>query len=437
MKLALLGGEKAVTEKRAPFSLVTQKAYETTNAMMNAGDISISPVFGEFEERFASYIGVKYGLCFCNGTTAIQSALFAVGVGAGDEVIVPSFTFWATVGSVLACNAIPVFADVDLDSQTLTAEHIEKVITPKTKAIVAVHTWGTPCEIEPIIDLAKKYNIKVIEDCSHAHGAVYHSKKVGSFGDIGCFSLQGSKVLAAGEGGIMVTNNREYYERSCALGHYERLAKFDDDSLYKKFSGTGLGYKHRAHPLGIAIANAGLDVLDERNDIRYNNGKLLDSMLSDLEFLIPQKSPENARRVYAYHYMRYVPEKLGNLSLNVLCKALAAEGVLGGRCGYGRLHTAPFVTDGGMFGNGCPLSCPHYAESYIPDASLPNTESLAVNSLMVAPRFENESKECIEQYAAAYHKISENVEELLEYEALLSKEEKAEKQTIGRSINSF
>jgi len=203
MKLALLGGQKSIvrTKEELAIPVVPEKAYDTVIDMMKKGDISFSPVVGNFERKFADYIGVDYGLCICNGTTSIQAGLFAVGVGAGDEVIVPSFTFWATVGPVIASNAIPVFADVDLELQTLTAETIEKCITPKTKAILVVHTWGTPCEIEPIIELAKKYNLKVIEDCSHAHGATYHGKKVGSFGDVGCFSLQGSKVLPAGEGG--------------------------------------------------------------------------------------------------------------------------------------------------------------------------------------------------------------------------------------------
>lgn len=423
MKPALLGGEKAVKSKYEIFPLVTEKGVTDVNNMMTSGDISISPIFRTFEERFASYIGVDYAVSCCNGTTSIQSALLTLGVGTGDEVIVPSFTFWATVGPVIACNAIPVFADVDIDMQTITAEHIKKVITPKTKAIIIVHTWGTPCDIEPIIQLAKEHNIKVIEDCSHAHGAEYNGKKVGSFGDLACFSLQGSKVLAAGEGGIMVTNNRNYYEYACALGHYERIEGFSENSAVKKFIGTGIGYKHRPHPLGIAIANAGLDVLDERNEIRYQYGMLFNSMISDLDFLVPQKTPEEGKRVFAYHYMRYVPEKLKGLGIATLFKALSAEGVLGGSCGYGKLHRSPFVTD---------VNIPDYS---IP--ALPSTENLAINSIMAAPRFENVSRELIEEYAEAYHKIADNVDSLLEYEATLKKEELEINKNANKSINTF
>lgn len=439
MKLALFGGEKSVnkTAEEMAFPVVPESAYETIIGMLKAGEITSSPKVAEFEEKFAKYIGRKYGLCFCNGTSSIQSALFALGVGAGDEVIVPSFTFWATAGPVLACNAVPVFADVDLSLQTLSAENIAKVITPKTKAIVVVHTWGTPCDMEPIMTLAKKENIKVIEDCSHAHGAVYHGKKVGSFGDIACFSLQGSKVLAGGEAGIFVTDVEEYYEKGCALGHYDRLPNLSDDSFYKKFVGTGLGYKHRVHPIAVAIADAGLDVLDERNQIRNSFGKMLDTLLGDLEFLVPQKVPENAERVYAYNYMRYIPEKLKGLNFYVLCKALYAEGVACGTCGYGRLHKAPLYTDGGVFGNGCPISCPHYGSTYIPTPSLPNTELLAQNAIMIAPRFEAVTEDDIMQYSQAYHKVAENVDKLLEYQATLDPELLRPVSRIGYSNNFF
>jgi len=439
MKLALLGGEKAVTKNinEYTFPLVPEKAYQTVTDLMRKGEISDSPLTRQFEERFASYIGLRYGLCYPNGTTSIQGALFAVGVGAGDEVIVPSFTFWATVGPVLAVNAIPVFADVDLETQSLTAETIEKFITPKTKAIVAVHTWGTPCEIEPIAALAKKHNLKLIEDCSHAHGATYHGKKVGCFGDVACYSLQGSKVLPGGEAGILVTDVKEYYERACALGHYERLGSLDESSEYRKFVGTGLGYKHRVHPLAIAIADAGLDVLDERNEIRTRNGKLFDSAISELGYISLQKVPENAERVYAYHYARYMPEKLQNLNFYVLCKALGAEGVVGGICGYGRLHTAPLYTEGGNFGNGCPLSCPNYGKDYKPTPSLPNTELLADNDIMIAPRFETTDTAVVEQYIQAYRKIYENVDALLEYQKTVPEDILYAKKGIGRSINYF
>lgn len=436
-KLALLGGEKAVDESvQTQLPVVAPAAYKTVNELMLKGEISASPIVGDFEKKFADFIGVDYALCCNNGTTSIQEGLFAVGVGAGDEVIVPSFTFWATVGPVAAVNAIPVFAEVDESMHTLTAETIEKHITPRTKAILVVHVWGNPCEMDPIMELARKYNLKVVEDCSHAHGASYHGKKVGSIGDVGCFSLQGSKVLAAGEGGVLVTNNREYYERACALGHYERLSGLPDDSEYKKFNLTGFGYKHRIHPLAIAIADAGLDRLESLNKSRKENAEYLEELISDLDYIKPLKTPENSERVFAYHYVTYIPEKLKGLSLITLLKALAAEGVCCGSCGYGKLHQAPFYTGEGPFGHGCPFACPNYPEKYVPTEKLEVTERLAQNAVMIAPRFETDNKDIVKQYAKAYHKIYENIDLLLEYE----EENRLAEQRIvndGRSINVF
>ncbi len=437
-KLALFGGEKAVSGwlERCQRPVVADRAYKTINDLLIKGDISASPVTHNFERRFADYIGTEYGLCYVNGTTSIQAALFAVGVGAGDEVIVPSFTFWATVGPVAATNAIPVFADVDRDTHLLTAETIEKCITPKTKAILLVHVWGNPCDMDPIMELAKKHNLKVIEDCSHAHGASYKGKKVGSIGDVGCFSLQGSKVLAGGEGGILTTNCREYYERACALGHYERLGNLPDDSEYKKFRITGFGFKHRIHPVAAAIADAGLDRLDELNALRKENGEYFDKLLEKTGYIKPLKVVDGGERVYAYHHVEYLPEKLKGLSMHTLLEALTAEGVCCGGCSYGQLHKSPFFTGEGPFGHGCPFSCPHHEGEYAPAEYLEVSEHLNKTVIFAAPRFEYADKSVIDEYAHAYNKIIDNLDLLLKYDAEKNEKEK-ELKNDGRSISTF
>lgn len=436
-KLALFGGEKAVKKSLAEISypLVPEHAYPRINEILQKGEISASPVVQEFEGRFSQYIGRKYGLCEVNGTTSIQAALFAVGVGAGDEVIVPAFTFWATVGPVVACNAIPVFADCDVETHCITAETIEKCITDKTKAIIAVHVWGTPCDLDPIIALAKKHNLKLIEDCSHAHGATYKGQKVGSFGDVGCFSLQGSKVLPAGEGGILVTDSEEYFARAVAYGHYDRLNSLPDGNSYKKYSLTGMGYKHRIHPVAAAIANANFDTLDEYNVIRTKNAHYFEELISDLDFIKLQKVPANAERVYGYLYATYDKEKLGGLGLYTLLKALTAEGVHCGDCAYGVLHKAPLFTEK----KNSPMhfaSCASYDKEFTLPDCLPNSEYLKDAGIYLGPRFELSTKEDIEQYAHAYHKIAANLDELLAYE----QENNLAKKKIessGRSISVF
>ncbi len=436
-KLALLGGKKTVEFGLSDmcFPKVNAKTRELFDELLEKEEISQSPLVNKFEDKFCKYVGADYGVCYPNGTTSIQAGLFAVGVGAGDEVIVPSFTFWATVGPVVVNNAIPVFADVDIDTHTMSVESIEKCITPRTKAILVVHIWGIPCDMDPIMELAKKYNLKVVEDCSHAHGASYKGKKVGTIGDVGCYSLQGSKVLPGGEAGILVTNNKEYYERALALGHYERLGGLDDSSDYKKYALTGLGYKHRVNPFAVAVAYANLDNLDEYNKIRTENALYFESLISDIECLSFPKVCEGGERIYGYHHINYDKEKLGGLGLYTLLKALSAEGVICGDCSYGVLHKAPLYTDKAD----SPMhafTCPAYKAVYAPAEYLPNSEYLKTAVIYAAPRFEKTTKEMVEAYAKAYHKVVDNLDALLKYEEENGLREKAI-ESSGRSISYF
>lgn len=435
-KLALLGGQPSAikTLEEISMKIVPEKAYKTIEDLLDKGDISFSPLTGEFEKRFAEYIGVDYAVAVCNGTTSIQAALFAVGIKPEDEVIVPSFTYWASAGPVLTLGAIPRFADVDEANHTISAESIEKFITPRTKAIVVVHVWGNPCDMDPIMALAKKYSLKVIEDCSHAHGAMYKGKKVGSIGDVGCFSMQASKVLAAGEGGMMVTNNRECFERATAMAHYERCKGLGEQSPYSRYELTGFGYKHRIHPLAVAIADANLDRLDEMNEVRYRNGRMLEDMLSDIGYINFQKEYEGAKRVFAYHYAQYVPEKLGGLKLKTLLTAISAEGVVCGSCAYGKLHLSPLYTKNGEFAKEYPFTSLNYPDD-LAQSNIPNTAKLADTAFLIAPRLEIATEEVVASYAEAYRKVAANVDALLEYERKENIGDKIENE--GSSINYF
>lgn len=433
-QLAILGGEMALSRKASTMAIKTlpQKAYDTVKNLMDKNEISTSPIVGEFEKRFAEYIGVKYGLCVCNGTTSIQAGLFSVGVKHGDEVIVPSFTFWASAGPIIANGAIPKFADIDPETHNVLAESIEKQITPKTKAIIVVHVWGNPCDMDAIMAVAKKHSLKVVEDCSHAHGATYKGKKVGSFGDVGCFSMQGSKVLSAGEGGILVTNHRECFERAVAMGHYERCKALGEESEYSRYSMTGFGFKHRIHPLAVAIADANLDEMDGLNETRYHNAKRLEELLSDLKFLKFQKEYDGAKRVFAYHYVQYVPEELKGLKMKTLLMAVKAEGVNCGSCGYGKLHLSPLYTRDGVFAQDYPFVLAEYPDD-LAESELPNTDRLAKTAFMLVGRLENCTDEELQMIARAYHKVEENIDALLAYEK--QQEIDDEIKNDGRSIN--
>ncbi|HNS32094.1 MAG TPA: DegT/DnrJ/EryC1/StrS family aminotransferase [bacterium] len=417
-KLAINGGEKTVksnVDVRLP--VVSEKGIAAAVELMRKGEISTSPLVDVFEKEFAQFIGVKYGLASNSGTSSLHQALFAVGVSAGDEVIVPSFTFVASVSTILAARGIPVFCDVDIDTHCIDPEDIERKITSRTRAIMVVHVWGNPCDMDSILRIAHKHKLAVVEDCSHAHGAVWKGKKVGSIGDAGGFSLQGSKIMPAGEGGVLTTNNLDVYERAIVCGRVEKIDSIPAGSRNRKAS-MGLGFKHRPHPVGIAIALEHLRELDVLNGIRNKNGRYLDDAISDIPCVKPQKVLPGCERVYSYHFGNYDRNLLGGVSLEVFLRALAAEGVGCGRVGYGRLHETDIFEEGSIYFHECCLGrCPHSrrpGEFEKPD--LPNTLKLRSSAFTMAPRFETNFAEKLDQYVDAYHKVASCVDELKAYE---------------------
>lgn len=237
-------------------------------------DISIKGRSGpikEFEDNFLAYLDnkVKYGITFNSGTSALLAAYFALGLDINDEVIGPALTFHAALSPLFTLRAQPILVDVDIKTRCIDPTKIEQAITRKTKAITVVHQWGHPADMDPILKIARKHNLKVIEDCSHAHGSKYKGRKVGTFGDIAVFSLQAAKMLYAGEGGILVTNTKEYHDRATLLGHYRDRSKEEiSNSFYKQFWVTGYGLKLRMSPYNAVTAIHSLKKLDARIDSR-------------------------------------------------------------------------------------------------------------------------------------------------------------------------
>lgn len=209
----------------------------------------------KFEESFSCYCGMKYGVATSNGTAALHLALLALDIGEGDEVIVPNLTFAATINAVLYTGATPVIVDIEEESWCISPEEIECAITDKTKAIIPVHIYGQPCDMEKICDIAQKHNLYIIEDCAEAHGASFDGKKVGSFGDISCFSFFGNKVITTGEGGMCLTNNSELNEK---------MRKYRDHGMSKerRYYHEVVGYNYRMTNLQAAIGTAQIERID-------------------------------------------------------------------------------------------------------------------------------------------------------------------------------
>jgi dTDP-4-amino-4,6-dideoxygalactose transaminase len=267
-----------------------------------------------FECEFAGWVGSKYAIALHNGTVALELALYALGIGAGDEVIVTPRTFIASASCVVMRGARPVFADVDLDSQNITAASIAAVITPRTKAIILVHLAGWPCEMDAILSLARTHGIKVIEDCAQAHGAKYIGRLVGSIGDIGAFSFCQDKIMTTGgEGGMLVTNDEDVWKRAWAFKDHGKSY----DAVYNQQHPPGFRWLHedfgtnwRMLEVQSAIGRIQLTKLADWVNIRRSHASLFNEGLADLSALrLTLPSPHIYHSYYKY-YAFVRPERL-------------------------------------------------------------------------------------------------------------------------------
>ncbi|MBI3944484.1 MAG: DegT/DnrJ/EryC1/StrS family aminotransferase [Armatimonadetes bacterium] len=344
--LALKGGIPVCTAGWPRYP--TLGAEEEAAAVRVVRSHNLSAQFGEevraFEAEFAAYLGSEHAIAVCNGTAALHTALAAAGVGAGDEVIVPPYTFVATATSVLLQNAIPVFVDIEPRTQGLDPRAVAERITPRTRAIIPVHMNGYPMEIEALMEVARQRNLVVIEDCSHAHGAMVGERKVGTFGQINAFSCQQKKNLSLGEGGLVVTNDAGLAAR--ARG-------------FHSFSAAPLSTNYRLPELHGAIGRVRLSQLDAHNDARIRNARYLDEALFGLPGIQAQRPRPGTKAVY-YNYILHIdPEVLG-FDKQTFVKALRAEGIPASG-GYSPVHRDALFKQRNAYGRGCPFTCPFYA----------------------------------------------------------------------------
>lgn len=241
----------------------------------------------EFENQFAEYCGCKYGIAVCNGTIALHLALIGLGIGKGDEVIVPTFTMIASAFAVCYTGAKPVFVDADKDTWNIDVKKIEEKITSKTKAIMPVHIFGKMCDMDAIHALAKKYNLYVLEDAAEAHGASYHGGKAGASSDIAAFSFFANKNITTGEGGMVVTNNKEFYDRA----RYFKNVCFPLDGP-RNYQHEDIGYNYRMSNVVAAIGLAQVEKADDYKEMRIRNHQLYKKYLSDVPGILFQSEPD-------------------------------------------------------------------------------------------------------------------------------------------------
>lgn len=292
-----------------------------------------------FEEEFAAYVGSKYAVALANGTVALEAALWALNIGPGDEVIVPSRTFIATASCAAMRGATPVVADVDPDSQTLTAATIERVFTPHTRAIITVHLAGWPCDMDPIIELARSRRVHVIEDCAQSHGACYKGRMTGSLGDVAAFSFCQDKILTTcGEGGMLVTDNPEIYERAWSFKDHGKDYAATHDQNHSgtfRFVHDAFGTNWRMTEAQAAAGRIRLRTLDEEIAIRRRNAKVLFDHLRGMPSMrVPVPGPDFQHSYYKF-YAFIRPEVFSEgWNRDRVITAINAEGVpcFGGSC---------------------------------------------------------------------------------------------------------
>ena len=293
-----------------------------------------------FEHEFAQACGCKYGVAVVNGTLALELALRALGIGLGDEVVVTPRSFIASASCIAVCGGTPIFADVDRMSQNVTAETIEAVLSPRTKAIVAVHLAGWPCELEPISRLARARGLKLIEDCAQAHGATYHGSPVGSFGDVAAFSFCQDKIITTGgEGGMLVTNDRAIWKRAWAYKDHGK----DYDTVYGRTHPPGFRWLHesfgsnwRLTEMQAAIGRIQLGRLSRWIEWRRRNAVILTDCFRRLPALRITPPPAYIGHAYYKYYAFLRPERLKpGWNRDRIVSAIGAEGVpcFSGSCG--------------------------------------------------------------------------------------------------------
>lgn len=300
-----------------PLLGVKEKKY-INNCLRTSWISSSGQYIEKFEKAFSSYCGRKYGITTTNGTTALHLALVALDIGPGDEVIMPSFTIASTAFAAIYCGAKPVFVDSESDTWNIDPSLIESQITKKTKAIMPVHIYGHPCDMAPIMALARKYKLAVIEDAAEAHGAEYRGQKTGSFGQMSCFSFYGNKIITCGEGGMVLTDNKKLAQRC----RYLKNLTFQEP---KRFWHKEIGFNYRMTNLQAALGLAQFEQIEKFINNRRKNAFFYNRLLADIPGLILPVERNNSKNVY-WMYGMIVAKEFG-IKRDQLRKKLKEKGI--------------------------------------------------------------------------------------------------------------
>lgn len=423
-KLALLGGEKIRTKPFPPHPVLGSQEKKQIDDVLKTGLMSGfiaqagnhflgGPKVQKLEELFKNYFKVKYAIACNSATAGLHMAVAAAGIGPGDEVIVTPYTMTASASAILMANAIPVFADIKEDIYCIDPKQIKKKITPRTKAILVVHLFGQAADMDEIMALAKRYKLVVIEDAAQSPAATYKKKFAGTIGDAGIFSLNQHKTITTGEGGVVVTNNRNIAEKS-------RLIRNHGEVITANMGVTDivnlLGWNYRMTELEAAVGIAQFKRLDYLTDYRIGLVEYLSGLLKKCDFPgieLPVVYPWN-RHVYFTYPLKF-KEKIIGIKRPTFIKALNAEGIPFGQGYVKPIYLEPLYQKKLCYGKKhCPFSCTFYkGRADYKKGVCPVTERMYEKELIITSLCRYPAKKTdIKDIARAFEKIFDNIKEL-------------------------
>ncbi len=398
--LAINGGAKAVTHSDSGISrwpLYGDAEIEAVTKLLKSPNYA--PV-AQLEEAWKAYFGCPYAKAHCNGTSALTSMWFALNLPPGSEVLVPDYSTWFPVVPMRFFDLVPVFVDVNPKTMNICVEDCKRHLTGKTKAIMPVHWFGLPCDMDHICDFAKEHGLVVAEDASHSHGAKLKGKYMGNWGRIAGISMQMSKPLPSIEGGMAMYKERGDYERATTYGNYDLPSSFPADSPYRKYQGTALGSKLRIHPASAIVAMLQLKALKDHNATSVSQIQRLNKRITELPGLEQQFVRPEMERVFYNANLMFIDEKKAGASRSALVKALQAEGVGCTEFGWSLLHDYP------MFGEKQWWRHMPVLPKAVPGCDEANRTAIRL------PVFTTEQPEIVEQYGKAFEKVWTHRKEL-------------------------
>lgn len=432
-ELAIAGGEPAVPEHDPDlfhWPIVTAEDEQAVLEVLRAGTMSGTDITKRFEREFAAWLGIAHALAYPNGTESLRAAYWACGVRAGDEVICPSMTYWASAAQAVTLGATVHFCDIDPDTLCIDPSDVEHRISDRTRAIMVVHYAGYPCNMEAIGAIAERHGISVIEDVSHAHGSRFRGRLCGTFGRAAGMSMMSGKSFPIGEGGMLVTSDRDVYERAVAYGHYERTgasSRFNviDNQVTNpelaRYRGLPLGaYKHRMNQTCSAMGRVQLRYYENRiAEIQRAMNRFWDSLSGVPGIRAHRPAADSGTTMGGWYYPQglFRSDELEGLSLEGFCEAVRAEGVT--PCypgGNSPLHLHEFFHSADIFGMGKPTVLAFGQRDVRQgQGSLPVSEGIDRIAFSV-PWFKRDDAAAIERYVEAFRKVCAQAGELVRRE---------------------